>query len=235
MRAEAAPADERVWRAVRLPTPPAADPDSNPFAVEVCDAQGKAFLPVGPPTAARAWVDTGDGAAATDAYGGSAHGDGSPWSCLGSAAAATADARLRQLYPILYRENPTNWSVIASHLPGSTGGECKRRWHALTQPDAPAAAPEAAKAAEAKAAEARAGGAGGKAATASGRVAAPRLPWTPSTAAPPPAPSPRPTQLGGMGLGLTPLEHKAVVAANEAAVAAAAAPMSEAEVLAALV
>ena len=230
MRAEAAPADERLWRAVRLPTPPAADPDSNPFAVEVCDAQGKAFLPVGPPTAARAWVDTGDGAAATDAYGGSAHGDGSPWSCLGSAAAATADARLRQLYPILYRENPTNWSVIASHLPGSTGGECKRRWHALTQPDAPAAAPEAA-----KAAAARAGGAGGKAATASGRVAAPRLPWTPSTAAPPPAPSPRHNQLGGMGLGLTPLEHKAVVAANEAAAAAAAAPMSEAEVLAVLV
>ena len=148
----------------------------------------------------------------------------------GSAAAATADARLRQLYPILYRENPTNWSVIASHLPGSTGGECKRRWHALTQPDAPAAAPEVA-----KTAEARAGGASGKAATASGRVAAPRLPWTPSTAAPPPAPSPRPNQLGGMGLGLTPLEHKVVVAANEAAAAAAAAPMSEAEVLAALV
>jgi len=219
-----------VWRAVRLPTPPAADPDSNPFAVEVCDAQGKAFLPVGPPTAARAWVDTGDGAAATDAHGGSAHGDGSPWSCLGSAAAATADARLRQLYPILYRENPTNWSVIASHLPGSTGGECKRRWHALTQPDAPAAAPEVA-----KAEAARAGGASGKAATASGRVAAPRLPWTPSTAAPPPAPSPRPNQLGGMGVGLTPLEHKAVVAANEAAAAAAAAPMSEAEVLVALV
>ena len=215
---------------MRLPTPPAADPDSNPFAVEVCDAQGKAFLPVGPPTAARASVDTGDGAAATDAYGGSAHGDSSPWSCPGSAAAATADARLRQLYPLLYRENPTNWSVIASHLPGSTGGECKRRWHALTQPDAPAAAPEVAKAAEAKA-----GGASGKAATASGRVAVPRLPWTPSTAAPPPAPSPRPNQLGGMGVGLTRLEHKAVGAANEAAAAAAAAPMSEAEVLAALV
>ena len=51
-----------------------------------------------------------------------------------------ADARLRQLYPLLYRENPTNWSVIASHLPGSTGGECKRRWHALNPLDAPAAA-----------------------------------------------------------------------------------------------
>jgi hypothetical protein len=236
VRAEAAPADERVWRAVRLPTPPPADPDSNQFAVEVCDAQGKPFLPVAPPTAARAWADTGDGAVEADAYGGAAHDGSSPWSCLESAAAATADARLRQLYPLLYRENPTNWSVIASHLPGSTGGECKRRWHALTPPDAPAAAPEAAKAggaSKASGASSKAGGASAKAATASGRVAVPRQPWSP--AASPPAASPRGrTPIGGMGVGLTPLEHQAIVAANAAAAAAAAAPpMSAAEVLAA--
>ena len=236
VRAEAAPADERVWRAVRLPTPPPADPDSNQFAVEVCDAQGKPFLPVAPPTAARAWADTGDGAVEADAYGGAAHDGSSPWSCLESAAAATADARLRQLYPLLYRENPTNWSVIASHLPGSTGGECKRRWHALTPPDAPAAAPEAAKAggaSKASGASSKAGGASAKAATASGRVAVPRQPWSP--AASPPAASPRGrTPIGGMGVGLTPLEHQAIVAANAAAAAAAAAPpMSAVEVLAA--
>ena len=236
VRAEAAPADERVWRAVRLPTPPPADPDSNQFAVEVCDAQGKPFLPVAPPTAARAWADTGDGAVEADAYGGAAHDGSSPWSCLESAAAATADARLRQLYPLLYRENPTNWSVIASHLPGSTGGECKRRWHALTPPDAPAAAPEAAKAggaSKASGASSKAGGGSAKAATASGRVAVPRQPWSP--AASPPAASPRGrTPIGGMGVGLTPLEHQAIVAANAAAAAAAAAPpMSAAEVLAA--
>ena len=236
VRAEAAPADERVWRAVRLPTPPPADPDSNQFAVEVCDAQGKPFLPVAPPTAARAWADTGVGAVEADAYGGAAHDGSSPWSCLESAAAATADARLRQLYPLLYRENPTNWSVIASHLPGSTGGECKRRWHALTPPDAPAAAPEAAKAggaSKASGASSKAGGGSAKAATASGRVAVPRQPWSP--AASPPAASPRGrTPIGGMGVGLTPLEHQAIVAANAAAAAAAAAPpMSAAEVLAA--
>jgi len=236
VRAEAAPADERVWRAVRLPTPPPADPDSNQFAVEVCDAQGKPFLPVAPPTAARAWADTGVGAVEADAYGGAAHDGSSPWSCLESAAAATADARLRQLYPLLYRENPTNWSVIASHLPGSTGGECKRRWHALTPPDAPAAAPEAAKAggaSKASGASSKAGGGSAKAATASGRVAVPRQPWSP--AASPPAASPRGrTPIGGMGVGLTPLEHQAIVAANAAAAAAAAAPpMSAVEVLAA--
>jgi len=36
--------------------------------------------------------------------------------------------RLAKLHEALYRNNPTNWSTIASHLPGWSGAQCRAAW-----------------------------------------------------------------------------------------------------------
>ena len=42
-----------------------------------------------------------------------------------------ADRRLVRLAPRLLNGNPSNWSLIATHVPGRSGAECKRRWGEL--------------------------------------------------------------------------------------------------------
>ena len=54
------------------------------------------------------------------------------------------DARLRALVPLLLKGNPSNWSLIATHVPGRSGRECKERWWtALASGDAGASASRA--------------------------------------------------------------------------------------------
>ena len=38
------------------------------------------------------------------------------------------DARLQRLVPMLLNRNPANWSLIATHLPGRSGKDCRDRW-----------------------------------------------------------------------------------------------------------
>ena len=57
---------------------------------------------------------------------------------------------------MLYNKNPTNWSMIASHLPGRTGGECRDAWQAIV-----AGEPEAAQLESSARARERGGGGGG--------------------------------------------------------------------------
>ena len=54
-----------------------------------------------------------------------------PW-----AGADGADARLRKLVPLLLRNNPSNWALIATHLPGRSGRECQDRWVEITRIEA---------------------------------------------------------------------------------------------------
>ena len=44
---------------------------------------------------------------------------------------AGGDSRLRRLVPLLYHGNPSEWTMIASHLPGRSGHECRSRWSEL--------------------------------------------------------------------------------------------------------
>jgi hypothetical protein len=44
---------------------------------------------------------------------------------------AGGDVRLKKLVPLLHRGNPSDWPMIASHLPGRSGPECRRRWSEL--------------------------------------------------------------------------------------------------------
>ena len=83
------------------------------------------------------------------------------------------DARLATLVPLLHRNNPSNWSLIASHLPGRTGRECRTRWRELEKAAERvcAAKAAAAKAAAAEAAAARAAAAAAKAAAAKAAAA----------------------------------------------------------------
>lgn len=41
------------------------------------------------------------------------------------------DARLRSLVPLLLENNPANWPLVATHLPGREGAEVRNRWAAL--------------------------------------------------------------------------------------------------------
>ena len=61
-----------------------------------------------------------------------------PWEGVGG-----GDERLRLLVPLLDWGNPSDWPLIASHLPGRTVVECRARWVATQEALASRAAPSA--------------------------------------------------------------------------------------------
>ena len=42
------------------------------------------------------------------------------------------DARMRQIVPALFKGGP-NWALVATHIPGRTGRECRERWLEITR------------------------------------------------------------------------------------------------------
>jgi hypothetical protein len=93
------PLDTLAWRDVRLPSPPPSA--AEPRFLKDAVTGVWAVMPPDASLAVQPLLWTGP---------------------------AGGDARLRHLVPKLLRGNPTNWSLISTHMRGRSGKECRDRW-----------------------------------------------------------------------------------------------------------
>ena len=115
------PAAGSSWRRAPpppLPPPPADGAYRNTDPKRVAAYRPKAKTKGNTAAAAAA-------AAKANALPAEGHADGPPMPWEG---ARGGDARLRVLVPLLLKNNPSNWPLISTHIPGRSGKECKERW-----------------------------------------------------------------------------------------------------------